>query len=464
MKAEVLLRSLSRRTKLKHNVYNTDNISSMEVREDQYPSSYYISPSGQDKDERGRSHLVGSNSLVSTQSGSAVSQSVIRPIPIMPLDAALYCNPPTYIDHLPPGITSMMPTQILGSHVMNGNDSLVTISQMPLTTVCQELHSSSTQNVLSYHGSDLLDCHWLNCDKQFVSMNELVLHVNDHHVHVERPDVEYQCKWEGCPRKGKGFNARYKMLIHIRTHTNEKPHKCTLCGKSFSRLENLKIHMRSHTGEKPYKCPFEGCSKAYSNSSDRFKHVRTHQEDKPYICKMPGCNKRYTDPSSLRKHVRTHGHYFKDGSQSKINLTQNTSCIFTSETDSIFGSDMDNYVSTEAVCGLLVPVAQASSYMSSPLNRLDCSSLHRIASNPLFSSAIIPVSKQTISTQTDSVISVQIDHGASNTQTNADISVIVKNASFECDTTESDSMNRVGCEDSPLDLTTSPGSLTICSH
>ncbi|PIK47367.1 putative zinc finger protein [Apostichopus japonicus] len=156
-----------------------------------------------------------------------------------------------------------------------------------------------------------LICKWHNCFEKFIRLEELVNHVNERHVRLEK-EAEYCCRWEGCARKGKGFNARYKMLIHVRTHTNEKPHQCQHCRKCFSRLENLKIHTRSHTGEKPYVCPVEGCNKRYSNSSDRFKHTRTHHEEKPYSCKLPGCTKRYTDPSSLRKHVKSHGHYSRE--------------------------------------------------------------------------------------------------------------------------------------------------------
>ncbi|XP_066509476.1 zinc finger protein GLIS2-like [Hoplias malabaricus] len=156
-------------------------------------------------------------------------------------------------------------------------------------------------------GDEQLACRWQKCHLLFECLQDLVDHVTESHVKPERSSG-YCCHWEGCARKGRGFNARYKMLIHIRTHTNEKPHQCGICSKSFSRLENLKIHTRSHTGEKPYVCPYEGCGKRYSNSSDRFKHTRTHYEDKPYCCKMVGCHKRYTDPSSLRKHIKAHGH------------------------------------------------------------------------------------------------------------------------------------------------------------
>lgn len=143
--------------------------------------------------------------------------------------------------------------------------------------------------------------------RTFDSLEQLAAHVTQIHA-IASVGGLYYCKWDGCQRSDRGFNARYKMLVHVRTHTKEKPHMCQLCQKCFSRAENLKIHMRSHSGEKPYVCPYEGCNKAYSNSSDRFKHTRTHSTEKPYVCKVPGCQKRYTDPSSLRKHVKTFKH------------------------------------------------------------------------------------------------------------------------------------------------------------
>ncbi|XP_037717166.1 zinc finger protein GLIS2 homolog [Drosophila subpulchrella] len=151
-------------------------------------------------------------------------------------------------------------------------------------------------------------CNWIDCDRVFDTLEALAQHVTQRHAIASLTDGLYYCRWRGCQRSERGFNARYKMLVHTRTHTKEKPHRCHLCEKSFSRAENLKIHIRSHSGEKPYKCSFEGCQKAYSNSSDRFKHTRTHSMEKPYMCKVAGCQKRYTDPSSLRKHVKTFKH------------------------------------------------------------------------------------------------------------------------------------------------------------
>ncbi|XP_019895137.1 zinc finger protein GLIS2 homolog isoform X2 [Musca domestica] len=151
-------------------------------------------------------------------------------------------------------------------------------------------------------------CDWIDCGRCFESLEFLAIHVTQIHAVASLTDGLYYCRWSGCHRTQRGFNARYKMLVHVRTHTKEKPHQCHLCDKRFSRAENLKIHIRSHSGEKPYICTYEGCNKAYSNSSDRFKHTRTHSMEKPYMCKVPGCQKRYTDPSSLRKHVKTFKH------------------------------------------------------------------------------------------------------------------------------------------------------------
>ncbi|CAK8685611.1 unnamed protein product [Clavelina lepadiformis] len=166
-------------------------------------------------------------------------------------------------------------------------------------------------------------CRWLECNLEFKEQDDLVKHIEKAHIDQRKGD-EFTCYWQSCPRNYKPFNARYKLLIHMRVHSGERPNKCTVegCNKAFSRLENLKIHLRSHTGERPYVCQHAGCNKAFSNSSDRAKHQRTHLDTKPYACQYPGCTKRYTDPSSLRKHVKG-GHAVKEQLRKKMRSLDN---------------------------------------------------------------------------------------------------------------------------------------------
>eukprot|EP00094_Tigriopus_californicus_P003367 TCALIF_03238-PA protein Name:"Similar to ci Transcriptional activator cubitus interruptus (Drosophila melanogaster)" AED:0.14 eAED:0.14 QI:51/0.66/0.5/1/0.88/0.9/10/0/1110 len=109
-------------------------------------------------------------------------------------------------------------------------------------------------------------CHWVGCDREFGTQDALVKHLNNDHIAANKKS--FVCFWKDCSREEKPFKAQYMLVVHMRRHTGEKPHKCT----------------------------------------------------KPYACKAPGCTKRYTDPSSLRKHVKTvHGADFYASKRHKGN-------------------------------------------------------------------------------------------------------------------------------------------------
>lgn len=169
------------------------------------------------------------------------------------------------------------------------------------------------------------------CGHLAVSPSALVIHVRTHTGEKPYSCNIGECKWRfsqkdslrkhqmtihsvmepafECEECGQVAVSSSALEKHMRTHTGEKPFACNIgeCAWRFSIKRALKLHKMTHLGIKPnMKHTCEECGKMVESPSKLVKHMRTHTGENPYACDFGECEKRFAQQGGLNRHKRTH--------------------------------------------------------------------------------------------------------------------------------------------------------------
>jgi uncharacterized Zn-finger protein len=135
-----------------------------------------------------------------------------------------------------------------------------------------------------------------------------------------------------CPSCDETFTQQVNLQQHILSlHTQESLFVCSYCRKGFARRDHLDFHIKVHTKEKPHACTLEGCDRKFANASGLKKHIRTmhaiattvshsiitekttphqktHIQEKSYrfVCNFADCGRIFSTQSYLDRHSDTH--------------------------------------------------------------------------------------------------------------------------------------------------------------
>ena len=118
-----------------------------------------------------------------------------------------------------------------------------------------------------------------------------------------------------CDVCEKGFINSWKLKMHQRIHSNDRPHQCDECGKRFVDKSSMTRHVRTHTQVKPFSC--DKCERCFNQSGSLRRHQQNRHEkagcnsiksstklQKQHQCNV--CTKMFSLKHQLKRHLLTH--------------------------------------------------------------------------------------------------------------------------------------------------------------
>ncbi|ERL90344.1 hypothetical protein D910_07693 [Dendroctonus ponderosae] len=158
------------------------------------------------------------------------------------------------------------------------------------------------------------------CDKQFKWDSDVLIHARTHSD--DRPFVcdfcssPHQSKHElevrrnrqakekhyNCEICHKSFLTMTSFLRHEVVHSEYRPFECDFCEQTFKSKQFLQAHRNTHTKEKYYEC--EVCHERFLSSQVLCNHKIVHSDHRPFECDI--CKKTFKEKRSLQVHRNTH--------------------------------------------------------------------------------------------------------------------------------------------------------------
>ncbi|XP_072049577.1 histone H4 transcription factor-like [Amphiura filiformis] len=155
-----------------------------------------------------------------------------------------------------------------------------------------DMHASVSEQEL-VGNQMLVRCKWSDCTGCYKDKYKLLDHLRSH----------TQEKRFACDQCGALFSNRTKYIDHIHRQTalDLQSYQCSHCSKIFASERLLRDHMRHHVNH--YKCPF--CDMTCPAPSGLKSHIKyRHSEERMHECQY--CNFKAKKAADLRRHITTH--------------------------------------------------------------------------------------------------------------------------------------------------------------